>query len=97
LHVLKPKNGKRLIYNFNIYDTTVHSCLVKNLRVFLRFFSPYEDMAIGFGAIGKGYAANMAKKAMMEAGAISSFVDASGDILFWGNNANDAPWKVTIQ
>lgn len=59
--------------------------------VFLR----KKGMRIGFGAIGKGYAANMAKRIMTQIGIENGYVDASGDILFWGSNKGES-WKVGI-
>lgn len=64
--------------------------------VSVEVFLPLKGMSIGFGAIGKGYAANMAKRVMVDAGAIGGFVNASGDILFWGENKHNEPWKVAI-
>ncbi|MFB6320656.1 FAD:protein FMN transferase [Saccharicrinis sp. FJH54] len=54
-----------------------------------------KGMRIGFGAIGKGYAANRAKKIMQSFGIDNGYVDASGDILFWGSN-NGKSWKVGL-
>ena len=59
-------------------------------------FLPIAGMRIDFGAIGKGYAANKAKVVMKKCGAVGGFVDASGDILFWGRNQFDEPWNVAI-
>lgn len=56
-----------------------------------------RGMRIGFGSIGKGYAANRAKKVMFEAGAKSGFVNASGDILFWGQPLTANAWSVGIK
>ncbi len=53
-------------------------------------------MSIGFGAIGKGYAANQAIKKMMEHGLSGGFVDASGDILFKGYHGKGEKWNVAI-
>lgn len=58
-------------------------------------FLSKKGMRIGFGAIGKGYAANKAKQQMKMAGINSGYVNASGDILFWGDN-NGNPWRVGI-
>lgn len=64
----------------------------KNHTVFL----PEKGMSIGFGAIGKGYAANRAKQIMVKMGAHGGFVNAAGDILFWGHNELDQKWNVAI-
>ena len=54
-----------------------------------------KGMRIGFGAIGKGYAANRAKAVMKALGIDNGYVNASGDILFWGSNHGEA-WKVGL-
>ncbi len=58
-------------------------------------FLSKKGMRIGFGAIGKGYAANKAKQRMKMAGINNGYVNASGDILFWGDNHGN-PWRVGI-
>lgn len=55
-----------------------------------------KGMRIGFGGIGKGYAAEMAKKVMREAGAVSGVVNASGDLTTWGKQPGNADWTVGI-
>lgn len=56
-----------------------------------------KGMKIGFGAIGKGYAAEQAKKIMLEHGSQSGVVNAGGDLIAWGTKANNNSWKVGIQ
>lgn len=53
-------------------------------------------MKIGFGAIGKGYAANRAKTLLQEMGIASGMVNAGGDLIAWGTEENGAPWKIAI-
>ena len=53
-------------------------------------------MRIAFGAIGKGYAANKAKQVMAAMRIQNGAVDASGDILAWGNKADGNPWVIGI-
>jgi len=60
--------------------------------VFLR----EKGMRIGFGGIGKGYAAEMAKKVLQEQGISSGIVNASGDLTAWGLQPNGKPWTVGI-
>ncbi len=55
-----------------------------------------KGMKIGFGAIGKGYAANMAKRVMVERGIKSGLINAGGDLIAWGNQENGDPWKIGI-
>jgi thiamine biosynthesis lipoprotein len=60
--------------------------------VFLR----ERGMRIGFGAIGKGYAADRAKAVMMAAGVESGIVNAAGDVTVWGQQPNGRPWTLGI-
>jgi thiamine biosynthesis lipoprotein len=60
--------------------------------VFLR----EEGMRIGFGGIGKGYAAERAKQVMKEQGVESGVVNASGDLNAWGIQPNGNKWTVGI-
>ena len=63
-----------------------------NFTVFL----PEAGMKIGFGAIGKGYAADKAKKMLMDYGVQAGIINASGDMNTWGKQPNDEDWKVAI-
>lgn len=56
----------------------------------------YEGMRIGFGGIGKGYAAEMAKKKLQQMGIESGIVNASGDIAAWGHQPGGSAWTVGI-
>jgi len=55
-----------------------------------------EGMRIGFGGIGKGYAADRAKYIMKQMGVESGVVNASGDLSAWGLQPNGQPWTVGI-
>lgn len=55
-----------------------------------------KGMRIGFGGIGKGYAAEMAKQMLQNRGVTSGIVNASGDLTTWGNQADGKPWTVGI-
>ncbi|OQP49814.1 thiamine biosynthesis protein ApbE [Niastella yeongjuensis] len=55
-----------------------------------------KGMRIGFGGIGKGYAADMARNLLVKEGVQSGIVNASGDLVAWGNQANGAPWTIGI-
>ena len=53
-------------------------------------FLTEPGMRIGFGAIGKGYAANRAKAIMREMpGVRGGLVNASGDLISWGESDRD--------
>lgn len=53
-------------------------------------------MKIGFGAIGKGYAANRARDVMREMGIQGGVVNAAGDLVTWGKQADGQSWYVGI-
>ena len=59
-------------------------------------FLSEKGMRIGFGGIGKGYAAEMAKKIMQELGITSGIVNASGDLTTWGLQPSGEEWTVGI-
>jgi thiamine biosynthesis lipoprotein len=59
-------------------------------------FLKEKGMRIGFGGIGKGYAAWQAKKVMMAMGADSGIVNASGDLAIWGYQPDGSPWTIGI-
>jgi FAD:protein FMN transferase len=59
-------------------------------------FLEAKGMHIGFGAIGKGYAADKVKKYMQQKGAIGGIINASGDLSGWGTKHDGSPWKAGI-
>ena len=59
-------------------------------------FLKEKGMRIGFGGIGKGYAAEMAKRLMMQRGVENGIVNASGDLTTWGTQPNGEPWTIGI-
>ena len=64
-----------------------------NSTVFLKL----EGMKIGFGAIGKGYAADKAKALLKSKGVVSGIINASGDLNSWGRQTNGEDWNVAIK
>jgi len=54
------------------------------------------DMRLGFGAIGKGYAANRAREVMKARGITSGLVNAGGDLIAWGKQETGQSWKIAI-
>jgi thiamine biosynthesis lipoprotein len=64
----------------------------ENSTVFLR----NKGMRIGFGGIGKGYAAEMAKRLLMQKGVGSGIINASGDLSAWGHQPSGRPWRIGI-
>lgn len=63
-----------------------------NSTVFLKL----EGMKIGFGGIGKGYAADKAKELLKSKGISAGIINASGDMNTWGKQPNGEEWKVAI-
>ncbi len=61
-----------------------------------RIFLSDSGMSIGFGASGKGFAADEVKKLWQEMGVKSGVVNASGDLIAWGKRADGSSWKVGI-
>lgn len=55
-----------------------------------------RGMKIGFGAIGKGYAADRVKAILKAQGVSAGLVNASGDMQAWGVQADGKPWTVGI-
>lgn len=56
-----------------------------------------KGMKIGFGAIGKGYAANRAKAVMTAINGVKGgVVNASGDLLAWGESESSEGWTIKI-
>lgn len=80
------KESVRLInYNNVMLDT-------ENQTVFLK----EKGMRIGFGGIGKGYAAESAKRLLIKNGVKSGIVNAAGDLTTWGNQPSGKPWTINI-
>lgn len=61
-----------------------------------RVFLSQPNMHIGFGAIGKGYAADKVKELLITRGVTSGVINASGDLTAWGTRADGKPWRVGI-
>jgi len=55
-----------------------------------------KGMRIGFGGIGKGYAADRAKAILLNDGVKSGVVNAAGDLTAWGVQPNGTPWTIGI-
>ncbi|WP_291871621.1 FAD:protein FMN transferase [Maribacter sp.] len=59
-------------------------------------FLKVKGMKIGFGAIGKGYAADMAKALLAKEGVTAGIINASGDMNTWGKQPNGKEWMIAI-
>jgi thiamine biosynthesis lipoprotein len=55
-----------------------------------------KGMRIGFGGIGKGYAADKAKQILQNLGVKSGIVNAAGDLITWGEQLNGSAWTIGI-
>ena len=55
-----------------------------------------RGMRIGFGGIGKGYAADQAKQILQQSNINSGIVNAGGDLITWGSQLSGQPWTVGI-
>lgn len=64
----------------------------ENCSVFLK----EKGMRIGFGGIGKGYAAEMTRTLLKQEGVTSGIVNASGDLATWGLQPDNTPWTIGI-
>lgn len=82
----RAKQAVRLIDYHNIVLNSSQK------TVFLR----NKGMRIGFGGIGKGYAADAAKRVLLECGVKNGIVSASGDLNAWGFQEDGAPWTIGI-
>jgi len=87
---LPDKNiAKKMVRLIN-YDNVILD--ENNCTVFLK----EKGMRIGFGGIGKGYAAEMAKRLLQQHGVTNGVVNAAGDLTAWGNQPNGKPWTIGI-
>ncbi len=59
-------------------------------------FLKEKGMRIGFGGIGKGYAAEMAKRLLLEKEVKSGAVNAAGDLTAWGKQPDGKEWTIGI-
>ncbi|MEG2079412.1 FAD:protein FMN transferase [Chryseobacterium sp.] len=82
---LVKKHLKLVNYKNIILDQENHTVFLKE-----------KGMRISFGGIGKGYAAEMAKRVLQEIGVVSGVVNASGDLTTWGSQADGKPWTIGI-
>ncbi len=64
----------------------------QNCTVFLK----NKGMRIGFGGIGKGYAADKAMLLLKSLGIESGIVNAAGDLITWGTRPDGSAWTIGI-
>lgn len=85
----EPKVAKKAVELINYENIVLHE---EDKTVFLK----NKGMRIGFGGIGKGYAAEMAKKKLIENNVMNGIVNASGDLTAWGFQENGAAWTIGV-
>ncbi|MCP1384956.1 FAD:protein FMN transferase [Runella salmonicolor] len=83
------ETAKRMVRLINYRNVVLNEA---NSSVFLK----EKGMRIGFGGIGKGYAAEMAKRLLLQKGVKSGIVNASGDLTAWGSQPNGTPWTIGV-
>ncbi len=72
-------------YRFIVLDTV-------NSTIFLS----RPGMKIGFGATGKGYAADKARSLLQQKGVQAGIINASGDLALWGSQPDGSSWRIGI-
>ncbi len=84
-----PKTARNMVKLINyrnvVLDAGQHTVFLKE-----------KGMRIGFGGIGKGYAAEQAKRVLRQHGVESGIVNAAGDLTTWGTQPNGKPWTIGI-
>ena len=79
---------------YSIRNVDFHNIIInkENQTVFLK----NKGTRIGFGAIGKGYAADRAKTLLQKQGVTAGIINASGDLNTWGTQPDGKDWMVAI-
>lgn len=85
----EPETAKKAVALINYENILLDE---NNKTVFLK----NKGMRIGFGGIGKGYAAEMAKKKLIKNNVLNGIVNASGDLSAWGFQENGEAWTIGI-
>ena len=84
-----PETAKQSVHLINYQNVILDE---KNSTVFLK----EKGMRIGFGGIGKGYAAERAKYILLQKGVKSGIVNAAGDLTAWGKQPTGEDWTIGI-
>lgn len=84
-----PDTARKMVRLINYRNVIVDE---KNSTVFLK----EKGMRIGFGGIGKGYAAERAKFILQQKEVKSGIVNAAGDLTVWGYQPNGKEWTIGI-
>ena len=83
------ETAKKLVRLINYRNVILNE---KKPTVFLK----EKGMRIGFGGIGKGYAAERAKYILQQNGVASGIVNAAGDLTAWGYQPDGKEWTIGI-
>jgi FAD:protein FMN transferase len=83
------KIAKRMVRLINYKNIILDNI---NCTVFLK----EKGMRIGFGGVGKGYAAERAKYILKQNGVEDGIVNAAGDLTTWGYQPDGKPWTIGI-
>jgi len=83
------KTAKKMVKLINYRNIILND---EKKTVFLK----HEGMRIGFGGIGKGYAAEKTKDLLKSLGVKAGIVNASGDLTAWGIPENGKKWTIGI-
>jgi len=84
-----PAVARKAVHLINYRNVILNE---NKLTVFLK----EKGMRIGFGGIGKGYAAERAKCILLELGVEDGIVNASGDLCAWGYQPDGKEWTIGI-
>lgn len=84
-----PQTAKQMVRLINYRNIILNRA---DLTVLLK----EKGMRIGFGGIGKGYAAERAKLILKQWGVKSGIVNAAGDLTTWGVQPDGKPWTIGI-
>ncbi|MFK7113843.1 FAD:protein FMN transferase [Flavobacterium oreochromis] len=79
------KSIEKVNYKNIVIDTLASTIFLKE-----------KGMKIGFGSIGKGYAADRARMMLESKGVIGGIINASGDLSTWGKQVNGKLWTIGI-
>ncbi|WP_020601383.1 FAD:protein FMN transferase [Spirosoma spitsbergense] len=84
-----PETARQMVQLINYRNVLLNA---DESTIFLK----EKGMRIGFGGIGKGYAAEQAKRVLRGGGVEHGIVNAAGDLTTWGNQPNGQPWTIGI-
>ena len=84
-----PETAKKMVRLIDYRNILLHR---QESTVLLK----QAGMRIGFGGIGKGYAADRARQLLQTRGVTSGIVNASGDLAVWGCQPDGRPWTIGV-